>query len=48
MGRSGTSADPLNLESSKVLAKIGFQFIEMRWFEDIELEEPYYEYINYD
>lgn len=38
------SANPLNLGSTKILEKIGFNFIEMRWFEDTQQNEPYYEY----
>ena len=38
------SADPLNLGSTKILENIGFHFIEMRWFEDTQQNEPYYEY----
>lgn len=38
------SADPLNLGSLKILKKIGFTYIGMKWFEDTEQEEPYYEY----
>lgn len=39
------SADPHNLDSIKILEKIGFKFIEMRWFEDTNQNEPYYEYL---
>lgn len=38
------SADPKNINSTKILEKVGFQFIEMRWFEDTGQEEPYFEY----
>lgn len=39
------SADPHNLDSTKILEKTGFKFIEMRWFEDTNQNEPYYEYL---
>lgn len=39
------SADPRNLGSLKILEKIGFSYIGMKWFEDTEQEEPYYEYL---
>ena len=38
------SANPLNLASVKILELLGFQSIEMRWFEDTNQKEPYYEY----
>lgn len=38
------SADPLNLGSLKILEKIGFTYMGMKWFDDTEQEEPYYEY----
>lgn len=38
------SADPLNLGSLKILEKIGFTYMGMKWFEDTKQEEPYYEY----
>ena len=38
------SASPENKESLKVLEKIGFTFIGMKWFEDTQQEEPCYEY----
>lgn len=37
------SADPSNRRSIKVLEKLGFHYIEHRWFEDTQQEEPYYE-----
>ncbi|CAG9622460.1 hypothetical protein BACCIP111883_03251 [Sutcliffiella rhizosphaerae] len=37
------SADPKNTSSHHILQKLGFQFVEMRWFEDTKQEEPYYE-----
>ncbi|MER2172695.1 MAG: GNAT family N-acetyltransferase [Psychrobacillus psychrodurans] len=39
------SADPLNQSSLKILEKIGFTYRGMKWFEDTEQEEPYYEYL---
>lgn len=38
------SASIENAGSLKILDKIGFTFIEMKWFSDTEQEEPYYEY----
>ena len=38
------SADPKNIQSTKILQKIGFKFIEMKWYEDTNQEEPYFEY----
>lgn len=38
------SASPENKGSLKVLEKIGFTFIDMKWFYDTEQEEPCYEY----
>lgn len=38
------SADPHNVSSTKILEKAGFQFIEMKWFDDTNQEEPYFEY----
>lgn len=38
------SADPLNLGSLKILEKIGFTYMGMKWFEDTKQDEPYYEY----
>ncbi|WP_391202418.1 GNAT family N-acetyltransferase [Psychrobacillus sp. L4] len=38
------SASPHNTGSLKILEKIGFTFIGMKWFDDTEQEEPYYEY----
>lgn len=37
------SADPNNVSSLKILEKAGLQYLETRWFEDTEQEEPYYE-----
>lgn len=37
------SADPLNADSLKILEKIGFTYQGLKWFEDTEQEEPYYE-----
>lgn len=39
------SADLQNKGSLKVLEKIGFIYKGMKWFDDTEQEEPYYEYI---
>jgi RimJ/RimL family protein N-acetyltransferase len=38
------SADPKNNSSIKILEKAGFQFIGMKWFDDTNQEEPYFEY----
>ncbi|MEK4486673.1 GNAT family N-acetyltransferase [Psychrobacillus sp. FSL H8-0484] len=38
------SASPENEGSLKILEKVGFRFKEMRYFDDTEQEEPYYEY----
>lgn len=38
------SADPHNVSSTKILEKAGFQFIEMKWFDDTNQEEPYFEF----
>jgi [ribosomal protein S5]-alanine N-acetyltransferase len=37
------SADPKNANSLKILEKIGFQYKGMKWFEDTNQEEPYFE-----
>ncbi|NMH71666.1 GNAT family N-acetyltransferase [Bacillus sp. RO2] len=37
------SADPNNKGSLKVLEKVGFDYKGMKWFEDTNQEEPYYE-----
>ena len=38
------SVSPENKGSLLILEKIGFTFKEMKWFDDTEQEEPYYEY----
>lgn len=38
------SASPKNNGSLKILEKIGFTFKGMKWFDDTQQEEPYYEY----
>lgn len=38
---------PENIASEKILKKLGFGFIEMKWFEDSKCFEPYYEYELY-
>ncbi len=38
------SASPENKGSLKVLGKVGFTFIGMKWFDDSQQEEPWYEY----
>lgn len=38
------SASPENIGSLKILENIGFVFKEMKWFDDTEQEEPYYEF----
>lgn len=37
------SADPGNAGSLKILERIGFEYKGMKWFEDTNQEEPYYE-----
>ncbi|WKA56852.1 GNAT family N-acetyltransferase [Planococcus shenhongbingii] len=37
------SAAPGNERSLKLLQKVGFQFIDKRWFDDTQQEEPYFE-----
>ncbi|MBS4194992.1 GNAT family N-acetyltransferase [Lederbergia citri] len=37
------SADQGNAKSLKILEKIGFEYKGMKWFEDTQQEEPYYE-----
>ncbi len=37
------SADPLNGKSLKILEKIGFDYKGMKWFDDTNQEEPYFE-----
>lgn len=39
------SADPKNAGSLKILEKIGFEYKGMKYFEDSNQEEPYYEMI---
>lgn len=39
------SADPQNKASLKVLEKLGFHYIDHRWFDDTQQEEPYYELV---
>jgi [ribosomal protein S5]-alanine N-acetyltransferase len=39
------SADPLNASSLKILEKVGFHYQGLKWFEDTEQEEPYYEMV---
>ncbi|RFU60030.1 GNAT family N-acetyltransferase [Bacillus sp. V59.32b] len=38
------SVDPGNINSTKILQKVGFRFIEMKWFSDTGQEELYFEY----
>lgn len=38
------SADSKNINSTNILKKAGFKFIEMKWFDDTKQEEPYFEY----
>lgn len=38
------SADPENQNSTKILEKIGFIYQGMKWFDDTNQEEPYYEF----
>ncbi|MEI5907941.1 GNAT family N-acetyltransferase [Bacillus spongiae] len=38
------SADPRNLASLNILEKVGFQYKGTKWFDEIQQEEPYYEY----
>ncbi|WP_432409551.1 GNAT family N-acetyltransferase [Wukongibacter sp. M2B1] len=37
------SVDPKHYSSRKVLEKLGFEYIDMRWFEDTKQNEPYFE-----
>lgn len=37
------TASPDNQRSLKVLEKVGFTFVSMKWFEDTEQDEPCYE-----
>ncbi|MCM3619918.1 GNAT family N-acetyltransferase [Sutcliffiella horikoshii] len=37
------SADPANKSSLRILEKIGFEFKGLKWFDDTNQEEPYYE-----
>lgn len=37
------SAAPQNAGSLKILEKIGFDYLGVKWFEDTHQEEPYYE-----
>lgn len=37
------SIDPNNNVSKKILGKLGFEFMGMKWFEDTKEEEPYFE-----
>ncbi|MFD2446974.1 GNAT family N-acetyltransferase [Bacillus sp. CGMCC 1.16607] len=39
------SADPLNNSSLKILEKIGFIYQGLKWFDDTNQEEPYYEIV---
>ncbi|HWL24699.1 MAG TPA: GNAT family N-acetyltransferase [Ureibacillus sp.] len=39
------SADPKNAASLKILEKIGFDYKGMKWFDDTNQEEPYYEMV---
>lgn len=39
------SADTVNADSLKILEKIGFAYKGMKWFDDTEQEEPYYEIV---
>jgi [ribosomal protein S5]-alanine N-acetyltransferase len=39
------SADPENAGSLKILEKVGFQNCGLKWFDDTQQEEPYYEMI---
>ncbi|NLP50065.1 GNAT family N-acetyltransferase [Bacillus sp. RO1] len=42
------SADPTNKNSLKILEKIGFEFKGLKWFDDTNQEEPYYEMVIKD
>ncbi|MFS0862175.1 GNAT family N-acetyltransferase [Fredinandcohnia sp. 179-A 10B2 NHS] len=43
VGKIYASADLKNAGSLKILEKIGFTYKGMKWFEDTNQEEPYYE-----
>lgn len=39
------SVDPEHNDSKKILEKLGFEFICMKWFKETQQEEPYYELV---
>jgi [ribosomal protein S5]-alanine N-acetyltransferase len=39
------SADPINAGSLKILEKIGFDYKGLKWFDDTQQEEPYFEMV---
>jgi [ribosomal protein S5]-alanine N-acetyltransferase len=39
------SADPVNAGSLKILERIGFDYKGLKWFDDTQQEEPYYEMV---
>ncbi|MBV1756569.1 MAG: GNAT family N-acetyltransferase [Dethiosulfatibacter sp.] len=41
----GASIDPENKSSQKVLEKLGFNYVGMKWCEDTNQDEPYFELI---
>ena len=41
----GASIDPENNASQKVLEKLGFNYVGMKWCEDTNQDEPYFEMI---
>ncbi len=43
VSRVYASADPANKGSLRILEKIGFEYKGLKWFEDTNQEEPYYE-----
>lgn len=43
--RIGASIDPENMASQVVLEKLGFNFVGMKWCEETNQDEPYFEII---
>ena len=40
------SIDPRNHTSQKILEKIGFQYMGMKWCSDTQQNEPFFEFVN--
>lgn len=45
ISKIGASIDPENNVSQKVLEKLGFNYVGMKWCEDTNQDEPYFEMI---